>query len=69
VGNQGKSTSDLADRLWERHGLVLGVTDPLPGLFGEDRPRSMMLANTALFTNDADLARLLNGIEDMARNG
>jgi hypothetical protein len=29
----------------------------------------MMLANTALFTNDADLARLLNGIEDMARNG
>ncbi len=66
---RGKSTSDLADLLWERHGLVLGVTDPLPGLFGEDRPRSMMLANTALFTNDADLARLLNGIEDMARNG
>jgi selenocysteine lyase/cysteine desulfurase len=63
----GRSTLAVSDVMWERHRLVLGTTDALAGLFDHANAAHLILTNTALFTNNDDLDRLLNGIEDAAR--
>lgn len=65
----GRPSEGVAEHLWKRHGLVLGLTDPLSGLFGEAGARPLLLTNTGLFTNESDLTRLLAGIADASSRG
>jgi hypothetical protein len=49
--------------------VLTGGTEPYGGFFGipADRPRSLRIANTALFTSPADVDRLAQAIETLPR--
>jgi hypothetical protein len=52
-----------------KHALYVGGTESYAGFFDipTDRPRSLFLANTALFTSLSDVDRLSAALDDIAK--
>jgi selenocysteine lyase/cysteine desulfurase len=52
-----------------KHNLFVGGTESYAGFFGipADRPRSLFIANTALFTSPGDVDRLLAALRNIAQ--
>jgi len=64
---EGRPRLQVARSLRE-HGVLTGGTGPYAGFFGipADQPRSLNIANTAIFTSPSDVDRLAEAIADVA---
>lgn len=66
----GRDSGELAKELDARHQILTGLTERYTGFFGipEDRPRSLLITNVALFTAPTEVDRLADAIEQLARS-